>query len=155
MYLVVECVTMSAPHSIGRQLTGVGKVLSTISGTPCLWAAAANFSMSSTVRAGFAIVSPKTALVFLWNAASISSSLASGLTKVESIPIFLSVVDMRLNVPPYMDDDATTWLPASQMLNIAKKFAACPLDVSIAEAPPSSAAIFAATRSFVGFCSLE
>ncbi len=36
MYLVVECVTISAPHSMGRQLTGVGNVLSTISGTP--WA---------------------------------------------------------------------------------------------------------------------
>ena len=33
MYFVVECVTMSAPHSMGRQFTGVGNVLSTISGT--------------------------------------------------------------------------------------------------------------------------
>ncbi|CAN3995603.1 hypothetical protein GMJFJA_GMJFJA_11460, partial [Dysosmobacter welbionis] len=30
MYLVVEWVTMSAPHSKGRQFTGVAKVLSTI-----------------------------------------------------------------------------------------------------------------------------
>ncbi len=28
MYLVVECVTISAPHSMGRQMTGVGNVLS-------------------------------------------------------------------------------------------------------------------------------
>ena len=39
MYFVVECVTMSHPNSIGRQLTGVAKVLSTMSGTPCACAA--------------------------------------------------------------------------------------------------------------------
>lgn len=44
------------------------------------------------------------------------------------------------------------WSPSLQMLNNAKKFAACPLDVSIAAAPPSIAQIFAATVSFVGFC---
>ena len=69
MYLVVEWVTMSAPHSKGRQLTGVGKVLSTMSGTPWAWAACANFSMSSTVRAGLAMVSPNTTLVLGRNAA--------------------------------------------------------------------------------------
>ena len=41
IYLVVEWVTISAPHSKGRQLTGVAKVLSTIRGTPWRWAAAA------------------------------------------------------------------------------------------------------------------
>ena len=73
MYLVVEWVTMSAPHSKGRQLTGVAKVLSTMSGTPWAWAAAAKRSMSSTVRAGLAMVSPKTALVLGRKAASSSS----------------------------------------------------------------------------------
>ena len=34
IYLVVECVTISAPHSNGRQLIGVANVLSTIKGTP-------------------------------------------------------------------------------------------------------------------------
>lgn len=47
------------PHSIGRQFTGVGNVLSTINGTPCACAAFANFSISNTVNAGLAIVSPK------------------------------------------------------------------------------------------------
>ena len=37
------------------------------------------------------------------------------------------------------------------MLNTAKKFAACPDDVSMPAVPPSSSAIFAATASFVGF----
>ena len=100
MYLVVEWVTMSAPHSKGRQPTGVAKVLSTIRGTPWLWAALANFSMSSTVRAGFAMVSPNTAFVLGRNAAFSSSSVQSGATKVASTPIFRMVTSMRLKVPP-------------------------------------------------------
>ena len=44
-----------------------------------------------------------------------------------------------------MDEEETMWLPASQILNRAKKFAACPEDVSIPEAPPSRAVILAAT----------
>ena len=100
MYLVVECVTMSAPHSMGRQLTGVGNVLSTMSGTPWACAAAANFSMSSTVSAGLAMVSPKTARVLSWKAASSSSGVQSGETNVASMPIFAMVTLMRLNVPP-------------------------------------------------------
>ncbi len=100
MYLVVECVTMSAPHSNGRQLTGVGKVLSTMSGTPCAWAAFANRSMSSTVRAGLAMVSPNTARVFARKAASSSSSVQSGETKVASMPILAMVTEIRLKVPP-------------------------------------------------------
>ena len=51
-----------------------------------------------------------------------------------------------------MAELATTWLPASQMLNSAKKFAAWPELVSMPAAPPSSWAILAATASFVGFC---
>ena len=100
MYLVVEWVTMSAPHSKGRQLTGVGKVLSTMSGTPWAWAACANFSMSSTVRAGLAMVSPNTTLVLGRNAAFSSSSVHRGSTKVASMPIFFMVTEMRLKVPP-------------------------------------------------------
>ena len=91
---------MSAPHSKGRQLTGVGKVLSTISGTPWAWAALANFSMSSTVRAGFAMVSPNTTLVLGRKAAFSSSSVHRGSTKVAVIPILAMVTEMRLKVPP-------------------------------------------------------
>ena len=100
MYLVVEWVTMSAPHSKGRQFTGVAKVLSMISGTPCLWAALANCSMSSTVSAGLAMVSPNTAFVLGLKAASSSSSVHRGDTKVTSTPIFFIVTEIRLNVPP-------------------------------------------------------
>ena len=91
MYLVVECVTMSAPHSKGRQFTGVGNVLSTISGTPWSCAAFAKRSMSSTSSAGLAMVSPKTARVFGRNAASSSSSEQFGPTKVNSMPMYAMV----------------------------------------------------------------
>ena len=78
-YLVVEWITMSetlplrmARHCSNAQgvaeylrghekvawVAGVAKVLSTMRGTPWAWAARANFSMSSTVRAGLAMVSP-------------------------------------------------------------------------------------------------
>ena len=119
MYFVVECVTISAPHSIGLQFTGVGKVLSTISGTPCSCATFAKSSISSTVSAGLAIVSPNISFVFGLNAAFSSSSVASGDTNVAVIPIFAIVTAMRLKVPPYMDDDATIWSPHSHMLNMA------------------------------------
>ena len=55
---------MSAPNSKGLHKIGVAIVLSTISGTPCLCAIAANRSILKTVNAGFAIVSPYTAFVF-------------------------------------------------------------------------------------------
>ena len=46
------------------KVAGVANVLSTINGTPWACAAFANFSISNTVSAGLAIVSPKTAFVF-------------------------------------------------------------------------------------------
>ena len=96
MYLVVEWVTMSAPHSKGRQLMGVAKVLSTISGTPWAWAALAKRSMSNTVSAGLAMVSPNTALVLGRKAASSSSSVQSGEMKVKSTPMRFMVTAKRL-----------------------------------------------------------
>ena len=65
-------------------------------GTPCACAAFANFSMSKTVKAGFAIVSPNTALVLGRNAARSSSMVQSGERKVNSIPIFFMVTAKRL-----------------------------------------------------------
>ena len=90
---------MSAPHSKGRQLIGVAKVLSTINGTSCSWATFANFSISRMTSAGFAIVSANKTLVFGLNAAAISSALASVSTNVQSIPSFFNVTPRRLNVP--------------------------------------------------------
>ena len=85
---------------MGRQFTGVGNVLSTISGTPCACAAAAKRSMSSTASAGFAMASPNTAFVFGRNAASSSSSVQSGETNVHSRPMRFMVTASRLYVPP-------------------------------------------------------
>ena len=100
IYLVVEWVTMSQPHSKGRQFTGVAKVLSMMRGTPWAWAALANFSMSRMVRAGLAMVSPNTALVLGRKAAFSSSSEHSGSTKVNSMPMRFMVTANRLKVPP-------------------------------------------------------
>ena len=47
--------------------------------------------------------------------------------------------------------EATMWSPASQILNSAKKFAACPLEVSMAAVPPSNSQIFLATMSQVAY----
>ena len=65
------------------------------------------------------MVSPKTAFVFGLNAAWISSSSASGLTKVKSIPSLRIVTLKRLYVPPYIADELTIWSPACAMLNTA------------------------------------
>ena len=97
------------------------------------------------------MVSPKTALVSGLNAAESSSSEQSGVTNVKSIPIRFIVTANRLNEPPYIALDATTWSPADAILNIAKKLAACPEEVSIAAVPPSSSHILLATVSQVGF----
>src|SRR5262249_54193136 len=64
MNLVAEWITMSAPHSIGRQRYGVANVLSTMSGTSCSWASDATVSISRTLPAGVPMVSPQNALVF-------------------------------------------------------------------------------------------
>ena len=96
MYFVVAWVTMSAPNLNGRHSIGVGNVLSTISGTPKACAALAHFSMSRTQPDGLATVSPKTHFVFGRNAAAISSAEASGSTKENSMPSFLSETAKRL-----------------------------------------------------------
>ncbi len=69
---------MSAPYSIGRSRIGVATVLSTISGTPCLWATRARLSMSQMFPAGLPTLSQKTARVF----SSISFSMARGLIRL-------------------------------------------------------------------------
>ena len=85
---------------MGLQSMGVAKVLSIIRGMPCFLATLENFSKSKTVRAGFAIVSPKISFVLSLIAASISASSASQSTKTQSMPYFFKVTAKRLNVPP-------------------------------------------------------
>ncbi len=54
-----------------------------------------------------------------------------------------------------MDDEAIKLSPASQMLSMDSREAACPLEVHIAATPPSKAAIFFSTASVVGFSNRE
>ena len=75
---------------------GVAKVLSTISGTPALWATRANFSISKISKLGLEMVSPKIALVLGRMAAASSSSVALGDTKVKSMPSLRRVTLNRL-----------------------------------------------------------
>ena len=90
-----------------------------MNGTPCLCAILANFSKSRIETVGLVIDSPNTALVLGLKYLSNSSSGRFWSTNVHSIPIFFMVTPKRLNVPPYIDDDAMKWSPASQMLKTA------------------------------------
>ena len=56
MYLVVECTTMAAPWSNGRQIIGAA-VLSMISGTPSSRPIAATSPIGNTVSFGLGKVS--------------------------------------------------------------------------------------------------
>ena len=79
---------------------GVGKVLSTMSGTPWAWAIRASFSRSAISREGLVTVSAKNALVFGRNAAAIFSGASFWFTKVNAMPMRFMVTAKRLNVPP-------------------------------------------------------
>jgi hypothetical protein len=88
---VVECTTMSAPHSSGRIRYGVGTVLSTMSGTPLSCATPETPSRSSTSFFGLASVSPKNAFVFGRTAARHWSRSSGSSTNETSMPILGSV----------------------------------------------------------------
>src|SRR5271166_6878724 len=55
--LVALCTDIFAPSSIGRASSAVAKVLSTFTGTPEAFAAAASLSISGTRKSGFEMVS--------------------------------------------------------------------------------------------------
>jgi hypothetical protein len=75
--------TTSAPHSRGRQRTGVAKVLSTIRSAPAFLAAFETAARSATPTSGFEIVSIATALV----PGRIASGRSSGPTNSTATPI--------------------------------------------------------------------
>ena len=64
IHFVVECMTMSAPSSIGFDRNGVANVLSISSGIFASCAIAATCGMSSTSSPGLPMVSPITSRVF-------------------------------------------------------------------------------------------
>ena len=94
-----ECMTISAPSSIGRLRNGVAKVLSISSGIFASCAIAATRGISSTSRPGLPMVSPITRRV-LGRIAARNPSRSRGLTKVVVMPKRGSVCDSRLMVPP-------------------------------------------------------
>lgn len=73
---------------------------------------------------------------------NISSSDASGETKVVSIPNFFKVDEIRVNVPPYKFEEASIWSPALQIFKTANVVALCPEETATAPTPPSNCAIF-------------
>ena len=91
---------MFAPHSKGRQSTGVARVLSSAYTMPYFFAIFAIFSKSMILMAGLAIVSVKMSLVLSSMSFSISSAGASGSKKRVSMPNLGSVTAKRLNEPP-------------------------------------------------------
>ena len=99
MNLVIEWMTMSAPHSKGRQRYGVAMVLSTISGTPWRRAIAATASRSMTMPPGLARLSTKIALHF----GVIARSKFSGSppsTKWQVQPMRLKLMPNWVSEPP-------------------------------------------------------
>ena len=150
MNLVAEWITMSAPHSIGRQRYGVANVLSTTSGSSCSCAIAATVSMSSTLPPGLPIVSAKNAFVFGRTACRHASG-SSGSTQVTSLPSLRSRCLNWFTVPPYSADDDTTWSPGSSSVNSAAACAARPLANATPPAAPSRLATRSSNTATVGF----
>ena len=74
-YLVVLCVTRSAPNSIGRCTYGLANVLSTTTATPRVWAASEAAARSVSRSVGFVGVSRNSIFVFGPIAAAISAVL--------------------------------------------------------------------------------
>ena len=95
MYFVAECTAMSAPRPNTSEPSGVGTVLSTISGRPWACAASAHAAMSTTFSFGLPIVSANTSRV-LSSVSSATDSGRSGSANRTSMPYCGSVCANRL-----------------------------------------------------------
>ena len=98
MYLVVEYMTIAAPCSSGRQITGAA-VLSTISGTPSPRPISATSRIGKTCSFGLGSVSAYQQRVRA-SVARAKASGSAGSTKRTSMPRPLSVLANRFQVPP-------------------------------------------------------
>ncbi|MNJ74324.1 hypothetical protein D3C77_712410 [compost metagenome] len=78
MYLVAECMTMSAPSFNGFCHAGVQKQLSTASRAPLAWARSASAAISTSSASGLDGDSTKNSLVVGLQAAAQASRSASG-----------------------------------------------------------------------------
>ena len=145
-YLVAECMTMSAPSSIGRVSTGVATVLSTTSRAPAACASSAAAAMSVTAQVGLAGVSTQTSRVAPGRSAAAMASTSPVVTKLTSRPQWAACSFSHLGRPKYITSGTTTWSPGRSDWNTAVA-AATPEANSAAAGPPSSAAIKASAWS--------
>src|SRR5688572_20758502 len=149
MYVVPEWKTQSAPHSPGRHREGEVKVLSTTSGIPAEWAVSASAGRSATVMAGFPIVSTTSNRV----SGRIAARMAAGSVTSANVVVTPKrgmVWVRKLRVPPYSEDEATTWLPWEVSVVTIRDRADWPDDVATAPTPPSRAAIRSSKAATVG-----
>ena len=148
-YLVAECMTMSAPNSIGRVSTGVPTVESTPSSAPARWAMSAAAAMSVTHQVGLAGVSIHTSLVR--RAAWRRRWRRSGRRRRNrpSGPIAVAKPASQLRSDQYITLGATTWPPGASARKQAVA-ALMPEEKISALGPPSSAASVASAWSKVG-----
>ncbi len=108
MYLVVECITMSTPNSIGRCRYGDRNVLSQIVMMLCFFAIDTIAAMSTTLSSGLLGVSIQ--MPFVAGVTDASTLLASVMsTKVNEIPLSFKNLSKSRNVPPYRSAGAMTW----------------------------------------------
>ena len=108
-YFVAECMTMSAPSSIGRVRIGVATVLSTARRAPAPWAISAAAAMSVIAHVGFAGLSIQTSLVRPGCTAAASASVAAGVDKIDDYSADpLRELFSQFRSPQYMTCGATT-----------------------------------------------
>jgi hypothetical protein len=93
--------------------SGLGTVLSMMSGTPCAWATSATAAMSSTTMLGLPRLSAYTARVLGRMAAAKASGWVAS-TKVVSMPNLARLTASIVTEPPYKAPAATTWSPDLQ-----------------------------------------
>jgi hypothetical protein len=99
MYLVVECMTTSAPRPSGLCRYGDAKVLSTTSSAPAECAIWDRPAMSAMFSSGFVGVSIQITLV-LGRTAARTASTSDSSTGVCSMPQWPSTLSISRNVPP-------------------------------------------------------
>ena len=138
-YLVPECITISAPMSMGRCKMGVAKQLSTASKAPALCASSAKATMSHTSVKGLVGVSAHSNRV-LGRIAAVHAAKSVCGTMVDSTPKRANSEPINLMVEPNIDCEYTTWSPALSRLNNISVIADMPLEVAMAASVPSSAA---------------
>jgi hypothetical protein len=135
-YFVAECMTMSAPSSIGRVRIGVATVLSTARHAPARWAISAVAAMSVIGHVGLAGLSIQTSLVRPGCTAVASASIELASTKSTTIPPSAARLFNQLRRPQYMTCGATTWSPGRSARNTA--VAAAIPDAKVRQAAPPS-----------------